>query len=75
MKAAIEIDEVLMDELNREATRAGITVSRLVEFALRNWLSSKKSSIQLSPLPTFHGGGALIDIANRGVLDEAMEGQ
>ena len=75
MKTTLNIDETVMAELKREAARQGRTMSELVETALRNLFKSQRKPTQLSPLPTFHGGGALVDIADREALYQAMEGR
>lgn len=75
MKTTLNIDETVMAELKREAARQGRTMSELVETALRNLFKSQRKPTQLSPLPTFHGGGALVDIADREALYHAMEGR
>jgi hypothetical protein len=48
-------------------------MSELVESALRLMLQPRKTQPDLRPLPGFHGGGELVDIANRDVLYDAME--
>ena len=75
MKTTLNIDETVMAELKREAARQRRTMSELVETALRNLFKSQRKPTQLSPLPTFHGGGALVDIADREALYQAMEGR
>lgn len=64
-----------MTELKREAARQGRTMSELVETALRNLFRSQRKPSEIKPLPTFHGGGALVDIADREALYQAMEGR
>jgi plasmid stability protein len=73
MKTTLNIDDTVMAELRREAARQGRTMSELVETALRNLFKSQKEPADLAPLPTFHGGGALVDIADREALYQAME--
>jgi hypothetical protein len=43
-------------------------MSELVEFALRLLLRLYRKQEKLIPLPTFHSGGALVDIADRNAL-------
>ena len=50
-------------------------MSELVESALRLLLRSHRKQEALIPLPTFHSGGALVDIADRDALYQAMEGR
>src|SRR5262245_36149238 len=75
MKTTLNIDDTVMAELKREAARQGRTMSELVESALRLMLRSHRKQAKLVPLPTFHSGGALVDIADRDALYQAMEGR
>jgi hypothetical protein len=75
VKTTLNIDDTVMAELEREAARQGRSVSELVESALRLLLHSHRKQDKLAPLPTFRGGGALIDIADRDTLRQAMEGR
>jgi len=76
MKTTLNIDETVMAQLKREATRQGRTMSELVESALRSlFRSQKKPAPDLPPLPVFHSGGALVDVADRDALYQAMEGR
>jgi len=50
-------------------------MSDLVETALRLLLRSQRKRGAIPPLPTFHSGGALLDIADRDALYHAMEGR
>jgi hypothetical protein len=60
----LNLDDTVMRQLKREATRQGRTLSELVETALRLLFRSQKKTPDLPPLPNFHGGGALVDIAD-----------
>jgi hypothetical protein len=73
MKTTLNIDDTLMPELEREAARQGRTMSELVETALRLFFRAQRERRELPPLPTFQGGGFLVDIDNRDALYEAME--
>jgi Ribbon-helix-helix protein, copG family len=75
MKTTLNIDDTVMAELKQEAARQGRTMSELVESALRLLLRSHRKQEELVPLPTFHSGGALVDIADREALYQAMEGR
>ena len=48
---------------------------QLVETALRNLFRPQKQPVDLTPLPSFHSGGAMVDIADRDALYQAMEGR
>ena len=75
MKTTLKIDDRVMAELRREAARQGRTMSELVESALRLLLHSERKQQKIVPLPTFHSGGAFVDIADRDALYQAMEGR
>lgn len=74
MKTTLNIDDTVMSQLKREAARQRRTMSELVEAALRSFFRSTKKTAKLAPLPTFHGGGGQVDIADRDALYDAMEG-
>jgi hypothetical protein len=76
MKTTLNIDPSVMRRLKEEAARQGRTMSELVEAALRTFLRSSRSQPKpLAALPTFKSGGALVDIAGREALYDAMEGR
>lgn len=75
MKTTLNIDDKVMVELKREAARRGRTMSELVEMALRLLLRSPRKRNDLPALPSFDSGGALVDIADRDALYQAMEGR
>src|SRR6266568_799821 len=74
MKTTLNIDDTVMAELKREAARQGRTISELVETALRLLLRSQRKHGRIPALPTFRGGGTLVEIADRDALYQAMEG-
>jgi hypothetical protein len=45
-----------------------------MEAALRQLLERRKPKGELPPLPVFHGGAELVDVADRTALEDAMEG-
>lgn len=75
MKTTLNIDDSVMAQLKREAIRQKRTMSELVETALRGLFQPTRKKNRLAPLPTFHGGGALVDISDREALYQAMEGR
>jgi hypothetical protein len=75
MKTTLNIDDAVMARLRREAARTGRTMSELVEMALRQLLQRRPAATVLPELPTFRSGGALVDLADRGALYQAMEGR
>ena len=75
MRTTLNIDDSVMRRLKQEAARRGTTMSELVESAIRLLLRRQPAQIEIPPRPTFHGGGALVDIADRDALYDAMEGR
>lgn len=77
MKTTLNLDDHVMVRLKEEAARQGRTMSELAETALRRLLDAAATgpSRPLPELPTFHGGGHLVDIADRDALYGAMEGR
>jgi len=73
MKTTLNISDATMRELKREAARRGRTMSQLVEAALRALLHGPKPARELPPLPEFHSGGLLVDVADRQALYDVME--
>jgi hypothetical protein len=75
MKTTLQIDDRVMARLKAEAARTGKTMSELVETALRRLLQARGDAVEPPPLPSFAGGGALVDLADRDALYRAMEGR
>jgi plasmid stability protein len=75
MKTTLNIDEQVMVRLKQEAARQGRTMSELVDMALRQMLGGQRAKRNLPPLPSFRSGGALVDIADRDALYQALEGR
>lgn len=77
MKTTLNIDDTVMARLRQEAARQNRTMSELVEAALRLLLRPprQKSQAKLAPLPRFHGGKHLVDVADREALYRAMGGR
>ena len=76
MKTTLNIDDTVMRRLKEEAARRDTTMSALVEAGLRLILdagAAAERSRELPPLPSWHGGEELVDIADRDALYEAME--
>lgn len=75
MKTTLNIDDIVMGRLRQEAARTGQTMSALVEAALRLLLDRESEPAELPPLPRLSSGGALVDIADRNALSDAMGGR
>lgn len=74
MKTTLNISDVTMIEVKREAARRRQTMSELVEAALRAIVEPEQSKVKLPPLPEFGGGGLRVNVANRDALYNVMEG-
>ncbi len=74
MKTTLNIDESVMKLLRQEAARQGRTMSELVEAGLRRILDPPvaEQSGEPTPLPSWHSGGSLVDVADREALHEAL---
>ena len=77
MKTTLNIDDTVMARLRQEAARQRKTMSELVEAALRLLFQSggRKSKPKLRRLPVWDGGKPRVDIADRNVLYDFMEGR
>ncbi|HAK93956.1 MAG TPA: hypothetical protein DCM87_02830 [Planctomycetes bacterium] len=76
MKTTLVIDDGVFSRLKQEAARRKITMSALVESALRTFLTQRPGrGAKLPPLPSFDGGNVLVDVADRDALYRAMEGR
>jgi hypothetical protein len=73
MKTTLNIDDTVMMQLKREAARQGRTMSELVETALRMLFRAQRKRDEIPSLPSFRSGGALVDVADREALYQAME--
>ena len=73
MKTTLIIDDTVLARVKREAAERRSSMSALVEAALRRYFAAPKPPKKLPPLPTFDGGGYLVDIADRNALYDAME--
>jgi hypothetical protein len=75
MKTTLVIDDSVMERLKAAAARQRRTMSELVEVALRRFLDEREPLEQLHELPSFDGGGALVDVADRDALYNIMDGR
>ena len=73
MKTTLDIDDTLLKLLREEAARRGTSMSALVEAGLRRVLDGAPPPPDvLPPLPTWNGGAARVDVADREALEAAM---
>ena len=73
IRTTLNISNVTMRQLKREAAQQGRTMSELVEAALRALLEKRRPREKLLPLPEFRTGGARVNLANRDALYHQME--
>jgi hypothetical protein len=77
VKTTFDVDASVVHRLQDDAARRRTTMSALVEAGLRCLLGSAgvagRQPEVLPPLPTWHSGGFLVDIADRNALYRAME--
>jgi hypothetical protein len=74
MKTTLNISDVTMREVKREAARRQQTMSEVVEMALRIIIEPRKERTELPALPEFSSGGLRVNIANRDALYDIMGG-
>lgn len=73
MRTTVTISDDLLKAARLEAARDNRTVSSVLEAALREHLVRGQSPERVDfTLPTFGGGGALIDILDKEALAEAL---
>jgi hypothetical protein len=72
MKTTLNISDVTMREVKREAARRRQTMSEMVEAALRTIIEPTQRGGKLPPLPEFSGGGLRVNVANRDALYNVM---
>lgn len=76
MKTTLVIEDGVLRRLREEAARRGTTISSLVEAALRAMLDRPPvRDRELPALPVFDLGRAVVDVADRDALYQAMEGR
>lgn len=75
MKTTLNIHPSVMARLKQEAARRGVTMSELVEAALRRLLDDEDEPAALPPLPRFSGGRPRVDVADRDALYRVMGGR
>lgn len=73
MKTTLNVDDRVMREVKAEAARRGTTMSQFVEAALRRMLEPEPYQPVLPPLPTFDGGGELVDVSDRNALFDVFD--
>ena len=72
MKTTLNISDVTMREVKREAARRQQTMSEMVEAALRRMIEPAQRDTKLPPLPEFRSGGLRVNVANRDALHDVM---
>jgi len=75
VKTTLVIPDPVMDRLRAEARRQRVTMSALVEVALRRLLdASPETPGRVPPLPRWDSGGHLVDVADRDALQQVLDG-
>lgn len=79
MRTTLVIPDPVMKRVKEEAARRGVTISELVEAALRRHLDGSaglpepgKDQVRL---PVLDLGAPLVDVSDRDALYQAMEGR
>jgi hypothetical protein len=72
VKTTLLIDDRILTRLKKEAGRQNTTISMLVDAALRAFLRCPRRTMDLPPLPSFHGGVPRVDLGDRDALEHAM---
>ncbi len=72
MRVTLDIDDDRVDHLQSVSGSRIQTMSSIVEEALRLYLERRWGD-SLPPLPSFEGGGYLVDIADRDALNGLMD--
>ena len=77
MKTTLVLDDHVMERVRAEAARRRVSMSSIVEAALRRMLDSSDTgeAVEPEPLPTWRGGAVRVDVADRDALDAAMGGR
>ena len=77
MRTTVTIDEALLADAKRRAAERGVTLSEIVQDALRESLArSAEAAGDVEPLPVFHGRGGLrpgVDLTSNASVLDAME--
>jgi len=75
MRTTIRIDEDLYRKVKERAARTGVTVSELIDNALRDALRPIRGNAELAELPVFGGSGTHpgIDLTDPGSLHDLMD--
>lgn len=72
MKTTLNISDVTMREVKREAVRRRQTMSEMVEAALRTMVEPTRREAKLPPLPEFSSGGLRVNVTSREALYEVI---
>jgi hypothetical protein len=80
MRTTVRLDDALLQQAKREASRRGETLTALIEKGLRLTLAQRKAGPSRArvALPVSHQGGGLrpgIDLNNSAALLDVMEGR
>ncbi|MBI1749493.1 MAG: hypothetical protein HY234_12835 [Acidobacteria bacterium] len=73
MKITVNLSKDMIARIKSEAVRLGCTVSEIANHALRLYFKTRGRERKLIRLPSRNLGPALVDIADRDALYEAMD--
>lgn len=73
MKITVDLTKTTLDRLRREAARLGCTVSEVADYALLLYLKTHGRGRKPLRLLRHKLGAALVDIADREALYDAMD--
>ena len=72
MKTTLNIPDSIYRQIKKRAAERGHTVSEVVAEYLLRGLAETAKPVKLPPLPTFHMGEPLVDVADRKALYDFM---
>ena len=76
MKTTLIIPDPVFDELKRQASKRGTTLSALAAELLRKGLSERPKRVKLPPLPSFKmGWPPKVDVADRSALYDLLDAE
>lgn len=73
MRTTLNLPDALAEEAKERAAAEGRTFTSLVEEGLRIVLESRRDRPARQPLPTFQGGGFMIDLEDKDALWEILD--
>jgi phosphatidylserine/phosphatidylglycerophosphate/cardiolipin synthase-like enzyme len=75
MKTTLNIDDALLREAKKAAADRGVTLTTLVQDAIRSALTRRPMRGYRLNVPVVRGRGSRVDVRDRDALYEVMEGR